>query len=339
MEFPWNSTGNPWESTEMAHSYHSCGFPVEFQHSMGFQRNPPELMEEGKVLQTSDDLEKYFVARFSEATWLPPKWPGPAKVSYLVRKAAGLFVWAKSAIDFILYNGGDPEERLNIISADSEEGIDAVDALYHQVISVAVQGLRKPEKTGFKLMLGSIIIAKNPLHIKDLTELLEVKDALLNSIIGQLSPILSISNTNYLCICHQSVADFLLDSECSQDLWLNPQFYSLCFAGSCLKLINAKSKFNFFNLKTSYILNKNIPDLNDHIESMKSTALDHATYFWASYLKEDCDEIVQLDIQAAVEKFLMVHLLHWLEIMSLMGTVDHAGQLLLTAANWSKVRK
>ena len=35
----------------MAHSYHSCGFPVEFQHSMGIQQNPAELMEEGKVLR------------------------------------------------------------------------------------------------------------------------------------------------------------------------------------------------------------------------------------------------------------------------------------------------
>ena len=50
MEFLWNSTGNPWESTGMAHSYHSCGLPVEFQHSMGFRWNPAELMEEGKVL-------------------------------------------------------------------------------------------------------------------------------------------------------------------------------------------------------------------------------------------------------------------------------------------------
>ena len=72
---------------------------------------------------------------------------------------------------------------------------------------------------------------------------------------------------------------------------------------------------------------------------MKSTALDHATYFWAGYLLDDCDKIVQLDIQAGVEKFLMVHLLHWLEIISLMGTVNHAAQSLLTAANWSKVRK
>ncbi|EDR13080.1 uncharacterized protein LACBIDRAFT_381489 [Laccaria bicolor S238N-H82] len=288
---------------------------------------------------TSDDLEKYFIARFTEVTRLPPKWPGPAKVSFLVRKAAGLFIWAKSAMDFILHKGGDPEERLDIISTDSGEGIDVVDSLYHQVISVALQGLRKPEKTSLKLVLGSIIIAKDPLRIKDLTELLGVKDGFLNSIIGQLSPILSISNTNYLHICHQSVVDFLLDSGRSQDLWVDHQYYSLSFAGSCLKLMNAKLKFNFFDLKTSYILNKDIPELNDHIESVKSTALDHATYFWASYLQKDCDKILQLAVQAAVEKFLMVHLLHWLEIMSLMGTVNHAAQLLLLAARWSKAIK
>ena len=289
--------------------------------------------------QTSNDLEKYFVARFSEITGMPPKWPGPMTVSFLVRKAAGLFVWAKSAMDFILHNGGDPEERLDIISTDSGEGIDVVDSLYHQVISIALQGLRKPEKTASKLVLGSIIIAKNPLRIKDLAELLGVKDALLNSIIGQLSPILSISHTSYLHICHQSVADFLLDSGRSQDLWVDPEFYSLCFAGSCLRLMNAKLKFNFFDLKTSHILNKDIPGMNDHIKTVRSTALDHASYFWASYLKNNCDKILELELQAAVESFLMVHLLHWLEIMSLMGTVNHAAQLLLSAAHWSKVSK
>ena len=188
-----------------------------------------------------------------------------------------------------------------------------------------------------KLVLGSIIIAKNPLRIKDLTELLGVKDAFLDSIIGQLHPILSLGDSSYLHICHQSVADFLLDSQRSQDLWVDPQFYSLQFAGSCLKLMNETLKFNFFDLKTSYILNKDIPELNVHIKSVKSTALHHASYFWASYLQRGGDKILQLEVQAAVESFLMVHLLHWLEIMSVMGTVNHAAQLLLSVVNWSQV--
>ena len=50
MELPWNSTGNPWESTGIVHSYHSFRFPVEFRHSVGFWKNPAELMGNSKVL-------------------------------------------------------------------------------------------------------------------------------------------------------------------------------------------------------------------------------------------------------------------------------------------------
>jgi hypothetical protein len=164
-----------------------------------------------------------------------------------------------------------------------------------------------------------------------------VKDALLNSIISQLSPTLHISDANYLCVCHQSVTDFLLDSRRSKDFWIDSQLHSLHFSGYCLKFMNAKLKFNFFDLKTSHILNKDIPELNDHIKSVKSTALDHASYFWASYLQNNCNEGLQLEVLSAIEEFLMVHLLHWLEVMSLMGTVNHAAQLLLSAANWSRV--
>ena len=291
----------------------------------------------GVSTHTSEDLAKYFIARFSKVNGLPPKWPGPAKVSFLVRRAAGLFIWAKSAMDFILHKGGDPEERLDIISAGSGEGIDAVDSLYHQVISVALQGLRKPEESALRLVLGSIIIAKNPLCSQDLKELLGVKGALLDSIVSQLSPILFISDTKYLHVCHQSVTDFLLDAKRSKEFWIDGQLHSLHFSGYCLKFMNANLKFKFFDLKTSYILNKDIPELNDHIESVKSTALNHASYFWASYLQNHCDETSHVEVQPAVEEFLMVHLLHWLEVMSLMGTVNHAAQLLLLAASWSRV--
>jgi len=46
--------------------------------------------------------------------------------------------------------------------------------------------------------------------------------------------------------------------------------------------MNANLKFNFFDLKTSHILNKDIPNLMDHIKNVKSTALDHASYSWQS---------------------------------------------------------
>ena len=101
--------------------------------------------------------------------------------------------------------------------------------------------------------------------------------------------------------------------------------------------MNSKLRFNFFELKTSHILNKDIPNLMDHIKNVTSTALDHASYFWAIYLQKYPDEILQEEIIVQMEKFLMNHLLHWLEIMSLMGAVNHAAQLLLLAENWCRV--
>ena len=287
--------------------------------------------------QTSDDLEKYFIARFSEVTRLPPNWPGQVRISFLVRQADGLFVWAKSAIDFILHKGGDPEERLDIILADSEKRISVLDSLYRQVISFALQGLRKEEEKVLRLVLGTIIIAKNPLCTQDLKDLLRVKDALLYSILNQLSPILSISDAEYLRVSHHSVTDFFLDRRRSKHFWIDSQVYSLHLSGYCLSFMNATLKFNFFDLKSSHILNKDIPELHDHITSVKSTALHHASHFWASYLQKDCARSLKLKVQAQMEKFLMVHLLHWFEIMSLMGTVCHAAQLLLLAASWTRV--
>ena len=290
--------------------------------------------------QTSNDLWKYFTTRFLEGTKLDTSalyldWPGLEKISFLVKKAAGLFIWAKSAMDFILYKGGDIQERLEVIYSNSGEGTNAIDGLYHHIISAAFQGLREAEKNYLSSVLGSIVIARNPLRSSDLEQLLGVRDAL--STISQLSPILFIKEAGHVQICHQSVTDFLLDPKRSKAFWVDSQKHSLCLARSCLKFMSAKLKFNFFGLRTSHILNQDIPELMDHISNVKCTALDHASYFWAIYLQNCPDEILQAEIMVEMEKFFMNHLLHWLEIMSLMGAVNHAARLLLLAENWCKV--
>ncbi|EDR00229.1 uncharacterized protein LACBIDRAFT_314561 [Laccaria bicolor S238N-H82] len=288
--------------------------------------------------QTYDDLELYFTTRFSDMTRLQTSlhlnWPGPDKISFLVTKAAGLYIWAKSAMDFILHRGGDAEERLNVICSDSGEGIDAIDTLYQRIVFVAFQGLREAEKKSLSSVLGAIVIAKNPLCPSDLEQLLGVRDAL--STISQLSPVLLISNTGHLHICHQSFTDFLLDQKRSKNFWVDSQKHSLCFAESCLKYMSAKLKFNFFDLKTSHILNKDVPNLMDHIKNVKSTALDHASHFWAIYLQKYCDQTLQWQIMNEMEQFLREHLLHWLEIMSIMEAIDHAAHSILLAVSWSK---
>ena len=61
-----------------------------------------------------------------------------------------------------------------VISSDSEEGIDAIDTLYHHMVSVAFQGLREAEKNSLSSVIGAIVIAKNSLCASDLEQLLGV---------------------------------------------------------------------------------------------------------------------------------------------------------------------
>jgi DNA polymerase III delta prime subunit len=290
--------------------------------------------------QTSHDLELYFTKRFSDMTRLQRSslhlsWPGQAEISFLVRNAAGLYIWAKSAMDFILHRGGDTEERLKVILSDSGEGIDAIDTLYQHIVFVAFQGLREVERDSLSSVLGAIVIAKNPLRANDLEQLLGVRDAL--SIMSQLSPVLLVRDTGHLHICHQSFTDFLLDQKRSKAFWVDSQKHSLCLAGSCMKFMSAKLKFNFFDLKTSHIQNEDIPNLVGHIQDVKSTALYHASYFWATYLQGYSDKTLEEEIMVQMEQFLMNHLLHWLEIMSILGAVNQAAHLLLLAENWCRV--
>ena len=164
-------------------------------------------------------------------------------------------------------------------------------------------GLRETEKNYLSSVLGSIVIARNPLCSSDLEQLLGVRDAL--STISQLSPVLSISETGQVQSCHQSVTDFLLAPKRSKAFWVDSQKYSLCLAGYCLKFMNAVLRFNFFDLETSHVLNNDIPELESHIESVKSTALDHASYFWAIYLQRSSNETLHWEVMFQMEKFLM----------------------------------
>ena len=238
-------------------------------------------------IQTSDDLVNYFIGRFFVVPGLYPYWPGPAIVSLLVRKAAGLFIWAKCAMDFILYTGGDPEERLDLVSAGLEDGVDAVDSLYHEIISSALQGLTEQKKIALTSVLGTIAIAENPLCTQDLKVLLGVNDALLNSIIGQLSPILSISDANYLHFCHQSVADFLLDPERSKKFGIDGELHSLYFSGYLWNAQKDQTVMNHLKGHKDCVTPPSSPPLSPHHLSFSNS--NDSSESLAQILKDTSD--------------------------------------------------
>jgi hypothetical protein len=69
---------------------------------------------------------------------LEPDWPGSAKITELTKYAAGLFIWADTALQFIGQKV-DPVHRLALISENLAMGGNRVDQLYQNILEMVFQ--------------------------------------------------------------------------------------------------------------------------------------------------------------------------------------------------------
>jgi hypothetical protein len=289
--------------------------------------------------RTSSDLQHFFTTRFAEiaeeySPSLPPDWPGPAKVAELTRYAAGLFIWAETVLNFI--RNGDPERRLLRISDKSREAGASVDNLYREILESAVHGLLEDEREILDTVLGAIVIAKDPLRYCDLQKLMRVPATMMQFIVGKLGPVISTSGSDGpLRACHKSFADFLLDDTRSASFAVDSATQSMNLARACLQQMNKELRFNILGLSTSHCFNGDIPDRESRINRAISTSLIHSSCYWAEYLGDRAGNGVHDHaVLGELKEFLYEHLLHWLEVLSLIQGVSSATQLLLRAGGW-----
>jgi hypothetical protein len=178
--------------------------------------------------------------------------------------------------------------------------------------------------------IATIVLSKDPLCLMDLQDLLQLPQTLLKSITDEMSSVISTSYPdNLLHVCHQSFADFLLDSERAKYFAINCTTQSANIAHNCLRLLNKQLRFNICSLTTSHCLNKDLVDCEKHhMEALIPTSLRHSSCYWAEYLKDSSDECVdQQVILRKLTMFLHNHMLHWLEVLSLIKMVHIAPQL------------
>ena len=78
-------------------------------------------------------------------------------------------------------------------------------------------------------------------------------------------------------------------------------------------------------LEHDCILNSEILDLQAKTSQHLSAALQYACKYWTRHL---CQAEVDEALLTALEEFCVSHLLHWLEVLSLLGCVDTAVEAL-----------
>jgi hypothetical protein len=299
--------------------------------------------------ETVNDIRVFFKKSFDHIApevGLPSTWPGEGAIDKLTEHAAGLFIWAKTAMAFMEEEHGVPHNRLQLILARKlGNGGDNIDTLYRQILDFYFKKSNNATLELFRAVVGAIVVAKVPLHRDDLKHFLDRQDdedqRQFNVILRKLSSVISMGgHDSLLRLRHLSFAEFLTDIERCHDrrFFIDPSTQRRNLILACLRLMNQGLKFNICDLETSHRRNDDIEDLTFRIERSIPTHLLYSCRFWAEHLGDSPDaKHGQSVLLKEIEKFLHIHFLHWLEVLSLIKEVSIASMALLTTARWIEV--
>lgn len=280
-----------------------------------------ELMTD--TLSNSGDISAYLRSRLSRVRQKSKglrnqSWPTEDDIRMLTVRASGLFVWASTASKFI--NGFNPRARMDTLlkgRGDSDPQR-ALDQLYQTALLSVGNWDEDDFLSSFRHVVGIILVAKRPLSPSAI-DALSMPDGRVSceDTISYLGCVLQQSPT--VRFLHPSFMDFLVDrSRCGRDIWwFQEEEHNLKLAGSCLVRLNRALKRNFCDIKLS-------PDLVD-VEIPEDIA--YACLFWVDHICSIVNEDSLKSILEHLRTLLYQHLLHWIEVMSLLkrprDTITH----------------
>jgi NACHT domain len=254
-------------------------------------------------------------------------WPGDDVIQDLRTRSCGLFIWASTVAKFI--DSFDPASRLAVIlRGETTSGAQsALDALYKTALEDACAWDDVEFVQHFRNVLQIILVLQNPLATSTLDRLIGLPEGRESSLaISALGCVIADNPTVHLL--HPSFADFLFSrTRCGRDMWhFNPATCHQHLALKCLdRLSNNGLKRNICNLRLSVALKgEKVPD-----------DIAYACVFWINhtcFINEDAPLLV-----VYLETFLTKHLLHWFEVMSILGRSRETITLLDSFHVWMTV--
>ncbi|KAH9921270.1 hypothetical protein B0H21DRAFT_201833, partial [Amylocystis lapponica] len=255
-------------------------------------------------------------------SYLPSDWPGKTTMEILLKKAAGLFIWASTAVIFVDQHDEDPRDQLEIIltSRNREETESSLDSLYETVLQT-MRIWSKPHSriaVNWHKVLGLLVVAKAPLTDVMIDEMLDLKDAQCSQLFfQQLRSLLNWSPGHTVQLVHASIADYLTDrSRCGDKPWfIDIAIHNDNMTRACLHIMQTQLHFNICNLETSYVFNKDVSDLSQRIDINISGELSYSCQFWPDHF---ANSMFRQDTCDLVVDFFSRYLLFWIEVMSLL---------------------
>ena len=256
------------------------------------------LLHGVELSSVNNDIQLYLVQRLTTIAKqrsdvdLPDSWPQDGDIEVLTKKSSGLFIFASTLARFIESEYHDPNERLQLVVSEASntayEGRAGIDSLYSQVLLHAFSDIHEPDVfANVRRVLGTIILAFNPLSRWELSKILGVSMTLVSTTLRHLHSVILVPTDEHkeIRIFHKSFPDFLQDDK----RCINPRFYINPVAHhgkitlGCLELVKG-SKRNPCSLPP-FTMNQDIPNLPQLLEKRLGGAVQYACCYWARHLE------------------------------------------------------
>ena len=311
---------------------------VDIQNALGAQENIRSTPIDISSAANDKDIQLYLYDRLqhirskNKYLSLPQNWPGHDTVDALTARACGLFIWAFTACRYV-ENGQDPEERLaDLLRTDiCLNAESAMDIMYSTALESAGKWEDPAFAADFRDILGIVIVARNPLTaltidcLKEATPVSRTRPSL--HTIQYFGCIFrGVTHGEPLRVIHPSFEDFITDRARCKDEWFIDVFlYRQRLARQCIGCLRANLKRNMCKLT----LTKGAVDV------ILPEDVTYSCLFWIEHVCESDGSVEWLSTE--LYEFLVKHLLHWIEAMSLLKKARQTVGLLMRLEDWSKV--
>ncbi|KAG8690804.1 hypothetical protein FRC09_011849, partial [Ceratobasidium sp. 395] len=263
-------------------------------------------------------------------------------IKLLVVRCGNLFIYAATAARYIQAQSElDDYDSLQVIlqanSSMSGEAHESLDALYTAILSGALEskGLRQGYKEKIKLVLDTVVCAREPLAIQDLARLLQLTSS--KQVERAIEPLRSVlhvdERSGVVSTLHASFPNYMLTPSRSGRFCCDEVKQNQVLAQRCFETMNDLLQFNICNLESSFVLDRQLPDLADRIERSIPPHLFYACQYWSDHLIRAGDSSTLL---SGVQTFLSEHALFWIEVMNLKNATSRGIVMLADTYRWMK---
>jgi hypothetical protein len=308
---------------------------------------------EKTIVQT--DIYTYLAHSFRciAAEWLgeplslSDEWPSEQDLQEMLRRTGALFIYAATVVRHIRGEPsiGHPGERLRVMLADRQGDTscqyDMLDGLYHDML-VRTADFSTGDPTQFRLhmreVLGAVALVQEPATPSALAQLLGLNLTGVNDVLRRAAAVVVLRSGEPVRLFHPSFRDFISDrTRCKDDaLHVDVEHQHLRLALCCLRLMNSCLTYDICGIRNPGIANR---DVQDRVQVNITEALRYACRYWVAHLVSFDQALIteRTELLEALHLFCHEHLLHWIEVISLVGQVSAAHEMLVHAMAWCEV--